>query len=148
MIDPLTAFGILKAGLSAGKQLTSLTKDIASFFDSIDASKAKHKKKKSSMFSSSNEEALDTFMKQQQAIDCEEELRILITSSRGISQWRNLQNLRREIRVERKEQARLDSIAREEKQQMIISGLVILAFIVSVLGSGGAYLWHLGYLKF
>jgi hypothetical protein len=148
MIDPMTAFAILKSGISAGKQLTSMTKDIAAFFDSVDGVKAKHKKKKSSMFASANEEAMDTFMRQQQAMDCEEELRELITSSRGISQWRNLQNLRREIRVERKEQARLDSIAREEKQQMIISGLVILAFIVSVLGSGGAYLWHLGYLKF
>jgi hypothetical protein len=148
MIDPMTAFAILKSGISAGKQLTSMTKDIAAFFDSVDGVKAKHKKKKSSMFASANEEAMDTFMRQQQAMDCEEELRVLITSSRGISQWRNLQNLRREIRVERKEQARLDAIAREEKQQMIISGLVILAFIVSVLGSGGAYLWHLGYLKF
>jgi hypothetical protein len=148
MIDPMTAFAVIKSGISAGKALTSMTKDIAGFFDSIESAKIKHKKKKSSMFSSSNEEALDTFMKQTQAKECEEELRILITSTLGISQWRNLQNIRREIRVERKEQARLDSIAREEKQQMIISGIAILAFIVSVLGSGGAYLWHLGYLEF
>ena len=148
MIDPLTAFGILKAGLSAGKQLTSMTKDIASFFDSIDASKAKHKKKKSSMFSSSNEEALDTFMKQQQAIDCEEELRILITSSRGISQWRNLQNLRREIRVERKEQARLDAIALEEKQQAVLLIVFVVILFGAFAATACAYLWWLQIIDF
>jgi hypothetical protein len=148
MIDPLTAFGILKAGLSAGKQLTSMTKDIAGFFDSIDASKAKHKKKKSSMFSSSNEEALNTFMKQQQAIDCEEELRILITSTRGISQWRNLQNIRREIRVERKEQARLDSIALEEKQQAVLLTVLVVILFGAFAGAACAYLWWLGIIDF
>jgi hypothetical protein len=148
MIDPLTAFGILKAGLSAGKQLTSMAKEVSSFFDSVEGAKAQHAKKRQSVFASADEEAMDTFMRRQQAIDAEDQLREFITQTRGISQWTALLNLRREIRVERKEQARLDSIAREEKQQMIISGLVILAFIVSVLGSGGAYLWHLGYLKF
>ena len=148
MIDPMTAFAILKSGISAGKQLTSMTKDIAAFFDSVDGVKAKHKKKKSSMFASANEEAMDTFMRQQQAMDCEEELRELITSSRGISQWRNLQNLRREIRVERKEQARLDSIAREEKQQAVLLIVFVVILFGAFAGAACAYLWWLQIIDF
>ncbi len=148
MIDPMTAFAIIKSGISAGKALTSMTKDIAGFFDSIESAKIKHKKKKSSMFSSSNEEALDTFMKQTQAKECEEELRILITSTLGISQWRNLQNIRREIRVERKEQARLDSIAREEKQQAVMLIVFVVILFGAFAGAACAYLWWLQIIDF
>jgi len=148
MIDPLTAFAIIKSGISAGKQLTSMTKDIAGFFDSVDGAKAKHKKKKSSVFSSSNEEAMDTFMRQQQAVDCEEQLRELITQTRGISQWRVLQNLRREIRIERKEQARLDVIAREEKQQAVLLIVLVVILFGVFAGAACAYLWWLGIIDF
>ena len=121
-------------------------KEIAGFFDAVDGAKAQHNKKKSSVFSSANEEAMDTFMKQQQAIDCEEQLRELITQTRGLSQWKNLQNLRREIRVERKNEARRAEVKAEERQQMILSGLAIAIFLALVLGSGGMYLWYLGWL--
>jgi len=146
MIDPMTAFALLKSGLSAGKQIASMGKEIAGFFDAVDGAKAQHNKKKTSVFASANEEAMDTFMKQQQAIDCEEQLRELITQTRGLSQWKNLLNLRREIRVERKKEARLAEVKAEERQQMILSGLAIAIFLALVLGSGGMYLWYLGWL--
>ena len=146
MIDPMTAFALLKSGLSAGKQIASLGKEIAGFFDAVDGAKAQHNKKKSSVFASANEEAMDTFMKQQQAMDCEDELRELITQTRGLSQWKNLLNLRREIRIERKKEARLAEVKAEERKQMILSGLAIAIFLALVLGSGGMYLWYLGWL--
>ena len=146
MIDPMTAFALLKSGLSAGKQIASLGKEIAGFFDAVDGAKAQHNKKKSSVFSSANEEAMDTFMKQQQAMDCENELRELITQTRGLSQWKNLLNLRREIRVERKKEARLAEVKAEERQQMILSVIGVIIFLALVLGSGGMYLWYLGWL--
>ena len=146
MIDPMTAFALLKSGLSAGKQIASLGKEIAGFFDAVDGAKAKHNKKKSSVFASANEEAMDTFMKQQQAMDCEDELRELITQTRGLSQWKNLLNLRREIRIERKKEARLAEVKAEERKQMILSVLGIFIFVSLVLGSGGMYLWYLGWL--
>lgn len=148
MIDPMTAFALLKSGISAGKQLTSMSKDIAAFFDSVDGAKAKHKKKKSSMFASANEEAMDTFMRQQQAMDCEEELRELITATRGISQWRNLQSIRREIRLERKEQARLDAQAHEEKQQAVMVFVLVVILFGAFAGAACAYLWWLGLIDF
>jgi len=146
MIDPMTAFALLKSGLSAGKQIASLGKEIAGFFDAVDGAKAQHNKKKSSVFSSANEEAMDTFMKQQQAMDCENELRELITQTRGLSQWKNLLNLRREIRIERKNEARLAKVKAEERQQMILSVIGVIIFLALVLGSGGMYLWYLGWL--
>ena len=146
MIDPMTAFALLKSGLSAGKQIASMGKEIAGFFDAVDGAKAQHNKKKSSVFSSANEEAMDTFMKQQQAMDCENELRELITQTRGLSQWKNLLNLRREIRIERKNEARLAKVKAEERQQMILSVIGIIIFLALVLGSGGMYLWYLGWI--
>ena len=91
---------------------------------------------------------MDTFMRQQQAIDCEAELRELITQTRGFSQYQALLNLRREIRVERKEIAARAAIEAEERQQAILSGIGILIFIALVLGSGGMYLWYLGWIRF
>ena len=148
MIDPVTAFGILKAGLSAGKQMTSMAKEISSFFDSVEGAKAKHKKKKSSMFSSANEEAMDTFMRQQQAADLETELQELITQTRGRSQWLNLVNMRREVRLERKEQARLDAQAHEEKQQAVMVFVLVVILFGAFAGAACAYLWWLGLIDF
>ena len=148
MIDPVSAFALIKSGISAGKQLHSMGKDIASFFDAVDGAKAQHNKKKSSIFASANEEAMDTFMRQQQAIDCEAQLKELITQTRGYSQYQALLNLRREIRVERKEQARQAAIEAEERKQIILSSILIILFIGSIILSGVFYLWYLGWINF
>ena len=148
MIDPLTAFAVVKGGLAAGKQLYSMTKEISSFFDSIDSANQKHQKKKSSIFASANEEAMDTFMLKQKAADAEEQLKELITNTRGYSAYQELLSIRREIRLERKEAQRLAVLKAEERKEMILSGVLIIGFLLTVLGSGGAYLWHSGFIKF
>ena len=102
-MDPMSALAMIKAGLSAGKQIHSLGKEIAGFFDSVDDTNKKHQKKKNSIFTSSNEEALDTFMQKERAKDAEEQLKELITQTRGYSAYQELLNLRPEIRLERKE---------------------------------------------
>ena len=148
MIDPLTAFAAVKGGISAGKQLYSMTKEITAFFDAVDGANQKHQKKKSSIFASANEEAMDTFLAKQKAADAEEQLRDLITNTRGSSADRQLQAIRREIRMERKEDQRLALLRAEEMKENILSGLLIAGFLLACLGSGGAYLWHLGFIKF
>jgi hypothetical protein len=148
MIDPLTAFAAVKGGIAAGKQLYSMTKEITAFFDAVDGANQKHQKKKSSIFASANEEAMDTFLAKQKAADAEEQLRELITNTRGISAYRQLQAIRREIRMERKEDQRLALLRAEEMKENILSGLLIAGFLLVCLGSGGAYLWHLGFIKF
>lgn len=147
-MDPLSALALVKGGLTAGKQLYSMTKEITAFFDSVDGANKQHEKKKSSIFASANEEAMDTFMLKQKAADAEEQLKEIITNSRGYSAYQELLSIRREIRLERKEAQRLAVLEAEERKEMILSGILILGFLMTVLGSGGAYLWHLGFIEF
>ena len=137
MIDPLTAFAAIKGGISAGKQLHSMSKEIAGFFDSVENAKKSHEKKKNSMFASANEEAMDTFMKKQAAIDAEAQLRELIIAPRGYSAYQELLKLRKEIRIERKERERKERIEREEMQEMVaLIFVALLLFIVVGVGVG------------
>ena len=147
-MDPLSALALVKGGITAGKQIYSMTKELKAFFDAVDGANHKHQKKKSSIFASANEEALNTFLDKQKAADAEEQLRELITNTRGISAYRQLQALRREIRMERKEAQRLAILKAQEMQENVLSGLLIAGFLLLCLGSGGAYLWHLGFIKF
>ena len=147
-MDPLSALAMVKGGITAGKQLYSMTKEISSFFDSIDSANKKHQLKKSSIFASANEEAMDTFMAKQKAADAEEQLKELILNTRGYSAYQELLSIRREIRLERKEDQRLALIKAEEMKENILSALLIIGFLLLCLASGGAYLWHLGFIKF
>lgn len=140
MIDPLTAFAAIKGGISAGKQLHSMSKEIAGFFDSVDNAKKTHEKKKNSIFASANEEAMDTWMQKQQAIEAEKELRELIVNTRGFSAYQDLLKLRREIAKERKERERREAKEREEQQELIAIVMVVLVFIM---GMAAAAWWML-----
>lgn len=142
MIDPLTAFAAIKGGISAGKQLHSMSKEIAGFFDSVENAKKSHEKKKNSMFASANEEAMDTFMKKQAAIDAEAQLRELIIATRGYSAYQELLKLRKEIRIERKERERKERIEKEEMQEMVALVFVALLLLI-VVGVGVAIYFDL-----
>ena len=117
MVDPITAFGAIAAGVKTGKSIMNMTKELSNFMDSCDEAKKSHEKKKNSLFASANEEALDTFMKRQQAIDAEEQLRDLIIGTRGYSAYQDLLKLRREIVAERKEREREMALERERKKK-------------------------------
>ena len=145
MIDPLTAFAAIKGGISAGKQLHSMSKEIAGFFDSVDNAKKAHAKKKNSLFASANEEAMDTWMQKQQAIEAEKELRELIVNTRGFSAYQDLLKLRREIAKERKERERKEAKEREEQQELIAIVMVVLVFIIGMVAVGW---WMLDYKGF
>ena len=131
MIDPLTAFAAVKGGIAAGKQLHSMSKEIAGFFDSVDNAKKDHKKKKASMFASSNEEAMDTWMKKQQAIDAEAQLRELIVNTRGFSAYQDLLKIRRDTLRERKEAQRQAEIEKQEMQEMV--AIVFVGLLLAIL---------------
>lgn len=146
MIDPLTAFAAIKGGISAGKQLHSMSKEIAGFFDSVDNAKKTHEKKKNSIFASANEEAMDTWMQKQQAIEAEKELRELIVNTRGFSAYQDLLKLRREIAKERKERERREAKEREEQQELIAIVMVVLVFIMGMAGAAWWMLDHKGFI--
>lgn len=145
MIDPFTALAAIKGGISAGKQIHSMSKEIAGFFDSVDTAKKNHQKKKDSPFASANEEALDTFMKRQAAVDAEEQLREMIIATRGFSQWQELLKLRRDIANERREAERKARIEAQERQEVIviimlvIMGVLALGALVAMVGGSGGW---------
>lgn len=140
MIDPLTAFAAVKGGIAAGKQIHSMSKEIVGFFDSVDNAKKAHEKKKSSIFASANEEAMDTWMRKQQAIDAEGQLRELIVNSRGFSAYQDLLKLRREVLRERKEAERQARLEEQERNEMILA----LAGMFAALGGFVSLVWWIG----
>ena len=134
MIDPLTAFAAVKGGIAAGKQIHSMSKEIVGFFDSVDAAKKEHSKKKSSIFASSNEEAMDTWMRKQQAVDAEAQLRELIVNTRGFHAYQDLLKIRRETLRERKEAERLAKIQEQERNEAILAVAGVLAMVSGLAG--------------
>ena len=129
-MDPLTIFAGVKAGIAAGKEITSLAKDLGSLFDAIDGAKKDHDKKKNSLFSSANEEALDTFVKRKQADDIENQLREIVIATRGFSAWQELIELRKEIRVRRKKEQEEREKRREKLWENILFwGLIALLVV-------------------
>lgn len=132
-MDPLSALAMIKTGISAGKTLTSMYKDIAGFFDAVDGAKKEHQKKKDSIFASSNEQALDTWMKKQQAIEAENALREVIINQRGYQAYQDLLKIRKEIAAQRKEQERQAKLEAEELRQNIeVAVGVVVVFIIIV----------------
>ena len=143
MVDPITAFGAIAAGVKTGKSIMNMTKELSNFMDSCDEAKKSHEKKKNSLFASANEEALDTFMKRQQAIDAEEQLRDLIIGTRGYSAYQDLLKLRREIVAERKEREREMALERERKKENAETALIIVILVMFVAGFGVLVLMYL-----
>ena len=146
MIDPLSALALVKGGISAGRTIASMSRELGGFFDSVDNAKKAHEKKKQSPFSSANEEALDTFMKRQQAKEAEEELREFIVNTIGYSAYQELLKLRREIAQERKEaerQARLE--AQRMKDNAELAFIVVVIFLL-VCGGGLGLLVAMGWV--
>ena len=135
MIDPLTALAAVKTGITAGKSIMNMSKEISSFFDSVDNAKKQHQKKKNSVFATANEEAMDTWMQKQQAEEAEAALRELITATRGYHAYQDLLKIRRDTLRERKEQERREARQAEEKQEMLI--LIALGLVGAIMGIAG-----------
>jgi len=130
----ITAFGAIKAAVGAGKSIAELGKDIGTLFDAIDDCRNAHTKKKDSVFTgSANEEALDTFVKLQEAKDLENNLREIIIATRGFNAWQELIALRGQIRRERKEQQEELERRREERFDTIVmygmAGVVLIVLL-------------------
>ena len=123
-----------------------MSKEIAGFFDSVDNAKKTHEKKKNSLFASANEEAMDTWMQKQQAIEAEKELRELIVNTRGFSAYQDLLKLRREIAKERKERERKEAKQREEQQELIAIIMVVLVFVIGMAAAAWWMLDHKGFI--
>ena len=132
MVDPFTALAAVKAAVSAGQELVSVTKQIGEFFEGVDELRAKHEKKKNSVFSSTDENSMETFVNLQRAKDAEESLREIVISTRGFSAWGELQAIRVQARKDRK--AKIE--AERKRKQKLIERIIIYggsAIAISIL---------------
>ena len=146
-MDPLTALAAIKTGVAAGKQLHNLSKEIAGFFDATDSAKKAHAKKKNSVFSSANEEAMATWTQAQNAKTAEAELREFIVNTKGFSAYQDLLKIRREVIAQRKEAERQAAIEAEERQELILNIALVLVIIITVVGGFGLWLQMKGYIE-
>ena len=158
MIDPVTAlatatsaFSMIKKGFEVGRDVESMGADLGRWMGAIsDLKKAEEYSKKPPLFKklfasgSVEEEAMAAFMAKKKADDMREQLRQVITMTRGPSAWQELIRMEGEIRKKR-QQAIYDQ---QEYRRKVIeytlatiliaitSGLIIwgIYFIMSVKG--------------
>lgn len=136
-MEPITmavaAFNGIKAGVAAGKEISSLAKDIGKMFDAIDNVKQEHNNEKNKPFQSANEEALETFINKKQAEDLEDNLRQIITATRGPSAWQELIRMRVEVRKRRQEEIEAKIRRRREIIEAIGTWFLVI-FLVALIG--------------
>lgn len=147
-MEPITvlmgSFTAIKAGVSAGREMTSLAKDVGKLFDAIDDIRNDHNKAKSSPFKSANEEAMETFIAKKKAEDIESQLRQIVIATRGMNGWQELQQLRVKIRQDRADAEK----ERLKKRANFIEGfwMVVLVFLgIAILASallGGIWFYR------
>ena len=146
MVDPISLLSSIKLGISAGKTIAGLSKEIGQFFDATDAAKKQLQKKGASQ-KSVNQTAMDRWASLRAAAESERELQEWITQTYGRSKWLELLKIRREVLQEKREaeaQARRDAI---ERQELIITitGIVVLLLFAS--GGSSLYLHYLCWIK-
>ena len=144
-MDPITILSGIKLGLSTGRSVATLSKDIGKFFDATDQAK-KQLQKKGISSKSVNATALDRWAKVRQAAEAESELQEWITQTYGRSKWLELLRIRKEVLQEKREaeaQARREAMERQELA-ITLAGIFFLV-TASAIGST-AYLHHMGWV--
>ena len=133
-MDPVTAFGVattayktIVAGFKVGKQVENMSKDLGRWMGAIQTVKEGHNKKKSRMFGSVEEEALETFAMKKKAIAMENELRTFVNMNYGPNAWNEVIQIQAQIRKEKKE-AQLEAQRKQRQivENTIIGGLVLM----------------------
>jgi len=156
MIDPITAlatatsaFNLIKKGFEVGRDVESMGSDLGRWMGAMsDLKKAEEYAKKPPLFKkifnagSVEEEAMAAFMAKKKAEDMRDELKKLISWTRGPSAWDELIRMEAEIRKKR-QQAIYDQ---QERQRKLFEGVAIV-FLIGICAAvliGGAW-WLIEY---
>tara|TARA_B100000900_G_scaffold33094_1_gene24992 strand:+ start:1199 stop:1681 length:483 start_codon:yes stop_codon:yes gene_type:complete len=145
MIDPISAlatatsaFNLIKQGFSVGRDVESMGKDLGRWMGAMsDLKKAHEYTQKPPLFKkifnagSVEEEAMQAFLAKKKAEDMRDELRKLISFTRGPSAWQELINMEAQIRKDR-QKAIYDQ---KERRRKVIE--YSLATLLILLASGG-----------
>ena len=140
------AFNTIKAGFAAGREVESMASDLSRWMGAVsDIKKADEYNKKPPIFKklfnagSVEEEAMQIFMAKKKAEDMRNELKQIISFTRGPSAWEELLRTEADIRKKR-QQAIYDQ---QERRKQILEWIAI-GVLVLVIGGfifGVAYLW-------
>lgn len=126
----IAAVSAIKAGVSLGKDISGMSKEIGALWNNLDKVKDDHQKKKSSMFSSAEEEALATFTAKKQAEDLENQLRDIVIATRGFNGWQELIKMRGEVRKRRQEEAEAKRRRRKQILEIVVGSIAMIAGLV------------------
>ena len=143
MIDPITAiagataaFNTIKKGFAVGRDIESMAGDLGRWMGAVsDINKAEELNKKPPLFKklfqagSVEEEAMAIFMAKKKAEDMREELRNIISMTRGPSAWSELVQTEVNIRKQRQK-----AIYDQEERRRKAIEVVAVCFGVLVLG--------------
>lgn len=131
-MDPLSgallAFGAIKKGISIGKDLSSMSKDINNLFEFIDGTKTADKNKS---------DPLNDFILKKKAEDFERDLRDVIISARGMKAWDEFVSMRKKS-AEAHRASKYAAMARRNK---IMKGISIVAGIAIFVGGAGGMVY-------
>ena len=146
-MDPIsiatTAFTVIKQGVSVGKELHSLSGQIIKFVKQMNIVEEEHKKEKSKWYTSSNEEALDTYFKLKQVHDMENQLREMFMLYGAPNAWSEFIAIRTDIK--KKRQA---AIAKKKKdRENLIMICAYGALVISLIGLASLLLINSNLLK-
>jgi len=156
MIDPITAlatatsaFNLIKKGFEVGRDVESMGSDLGRWMGAMsDLKKAEEYAKKPPLFKkifnagSVEEEAMAAFMAKKKAEDMRDELKKLISWTRGPSAWDELLRMEAEIRKKR-QQAIYDQQERQRKVFETIAIVLLIGLCAGIL-IGGAW-WLIEY---
>ena len=130
------AFNTIKAGFAAGREIESMAGDLSRWMGSVsDIKKAEEYNKKPPLFKklfaagSIEEEAMEVFMAKKKAEDMRNQLKQIISFTRGPSAWEEL--LRTEADIRKKRQKMIYD--QKERQKKLVEYILIgiLVFIMA-----------------
>tara|TARA_B100000963_G_C22468306_1_gene598915 strand:- start:177 stop:665 length:489 start_codon:yes stop_codon:yes gene_type:complete len=141
------AFNTIKAGFAAGREVESMAGDLSRWMGAVsDIKKADEYNKKPPLFKkmfqagSVEEEAMQIFMAKKKAEDMREELRQIISFTRGPSAWEEL--LRTEADIRKKRQQAIYDQKERQRQIMEIIGVIVLILVIGGFLLGIGWLWY------
>jgi hypothetical protein len=150
MVDPITAvatataaFNTIKSAFAAGRDIEGMAGDLSRWMGAVsDIKKAEEYSKKPPLFKklfasgSVEEEAMQAFMAKKKAEDMREELKNIISFTRGPSAWTELLKTEADIR-KRRQQAIYDQQERRRKIfeiiMVVVASLAMLGFIAFII---------------
>ena len=133
-MDPLSialvSFTALKKGISLGKDISSMGKDLNKVFNFIDGTKAAQK-------SGNKNDPLSDYIAYEKALDMEKQLEQVIWETRGSKGVATFKRMRAQA-TERDRQSQYAALARKNKLLNIFS---ILLGIFITIGGGAVLIW-------